>query len=175
MGSIPQSSNAHLPYRIAVLVFVQDPAGRQLLLHRAKAPNLGLWSPIGGKLEMATGESPFECARRETFEEIGLEVADSDLHLFAMIAEKAYEGSGHWLLFLFHCRKPCPHLPPAGQEGSFAYFSREEIDSLPLPHTDRTAIWPLFDRHKTGFACLRASCAPGDTLSVQIEQEMPDK
>ena len=49
---------------------------------------------------MATGESPFECAVRETREETGLEVATDDLHLFSIIAEKAYEGQSHWLMFL---------------------------------------------------------------------------
>ena len=97
-----------LPYKIAVLVFLENRAGEQLLLLRAKPPNLGVWSPIGGKLEMATGESPFECAVRETREETGLEVAASDLHLFSIIAEKAYEGETHWLMFLFRCRRPLP-------------------------------------------------------------------
>jgi len=50
-----------IPYKLAVLVFVENTAGEHLLLLRAKPPNLGVWSPIGGKLETATGESPFEC------------------------------------------------------------------------------------------------------------------
>ena len=66
-----------------------------------KEPNKNCWSPIGGKLEMRLGESPFECAIRETREEIGLEISEGDLHLFSMISEKAYEGSCHWLMFLF--------------------------------------------------------------------------
>jgi len=58
------------PFKISVLVFLRDARGRQLLIKRRKAPNLGCWSPIGGKLEMGTGESPFECAIRETGEEV---------------------------------------------------------------------------------------------------------
>ena len=84
-----------LPYKIAVLVFLENAAGEHLLILRAKAPNKGAWSPIGGKLEMESGESPFECAVRETGEETGFEVAPTDLHLFAVIAEKAYEGQSH--------------------------------------------------------------------------------
>jgi 8-oxo-dGTP diphosphatase len=93
-------SAANLPYRIAVLVFLEDISGRHLLMLRAKPPNQGIWSPIGGKLETATGESPHECAVRETREETRHEVTTADLHLFGMIAEKAYEGQSHWLLFL---------------------------------------------------------------------------
>src|SRR5580692_5234358 len=117
-----------LPYKIAVLVFLENGAGEHLLLLRAKAPNLGVWSPIGGKLETAIGESPFECAVRETREEAGLALVTADLHLFAMIAEKAYEGEAHWLLFLFRCRKAVPGLPADIGEGRFGFFSRAAIE-----------------------------------------------
>ena len=163
-------SVAHFPYKIAVLVFLENEKGEQLLLHRAKAPNLGAWSPIGGKLELATGESPFECAVRETFEETCLRISTSDLHLFAMIAEKAYEGQGHWLLFLFRCRKPIAQLPPDIAEGRFGFFSRAALEKLPLPETDRSALWPIFDRYKDQFVALRADCMPGQPLKVEIEQ-----
>lgn len=167
------AASAPLPYKLAVLVFVQDSAGRHLLLKRAKAPNLGLWSPIGGKLETQLGESPFECAKRETREECGLVVQDADLHLFGLVAEKAYEGSGHWLLFLFQAKKPLDSVPPAGPEGSFEFFSREEVERLDLPGTDRSTLWPLYDRHAGGFVCLRAECAPNETLAVTVEQILP--
>jgi len=145
-----------LAYKIAVLVFLQNPAGEHLLLLRAKPPNIGIWSPIGGKLETALGESPFECAVREIHEESGLAVAAADLHLFAMIAEKAYEGDAHWLLFLFHCRKPIPSLPADMGEGRFGFFSREAIAGLPIPETDRNA-----------------DCAPGRPVRVEIEEITP--
>lgn len=166
-------SVAEFPYKIAVLVFLENASGEQLLLHRAKAPNLGAWSPIGGKLELATGESPFECAVRETHEETGFLVDTTDLHLFAVIAEKAYEGQSHWLLFLFRCRRPIPNLPPDMVEGKFGFFSRPALDALPLPDTDRTALWPIYDRHKDGFVSLRVDCAPGKPLDIVIEQALP--
>ena len=45
-----------LPYKIAVLCYVFDEVGRVLLLHRRKRPNPGMYSPIGGKLEVEIGE-----------------------------------------------------------------------------------------------------------------------
>jgi len=159
-----------LPYKIAVLVFLENAHGDHLLLLRAKPPNFGIWSPIGGKLETALGESPFECAVRETREETGFEIAVSDLHLFAMIAEKAYEGETHWLMFLFRCKRPIPALPDAISEGRFGFFSREAIDSLPVPETDRQALWPIYDRYREGFVALRADCAPGEPIRVEVEQ-----
>lgn len=166
-------SVAGFPYKIAVLVFLENEAGQQLLLHRAKAPNRGNWSPIGGKLEVATGESPFECAARETFEETGFAIRPADLHLFAMIAEKAYEGQSHWLLFLFRCKRPIPELPPDMEEGRFGFFSRSELDRLALPETDRTALWPIFDKYQDKFVAMRVDCAPGRPLDVVIEQIVP--
>ena len=140
---------------------------------RAKAPNLGVWSPIGGKLETSIGESPFECAVRETREETGFTITTSDLHLFAMIAEKAYEGDAHWLMFLFRCRKPISTLPPAISEGRFGFYSRTAIDLLAIPETDRTALWPTYDRYRDRFVALKADCTPGKSVLVEIEQITP--
>jgi 8-oxo-dGTP diphosphatase len=162
-----------LPYKIAVLVFLENGAGEHLLLLRAKPPNLGVWSPIGGKLEMATGESPFECAVRETREETGLEITTEDLHLFSVIAEKAYEGQSHWLMFLFRCRRLLSGLPPDIEEGRFGFFSREAIRSLPIPETDRTALWPTYDEHRDHFVALRADCEPGKPVRVVVEEITP--
>lgn len=159
-----------LPYKIAVLVFLENARGEHLLLLRAKPPNQGVWSPIGGKLETGIGESPFECAIREAREETGHVLSREDLHLFAIIAEKAYEGQSHWLLFLFRCRKPVAELPEDFGEGKFGFFSRDQVDRLPIPDTDKTALWPTYDRYRDRFVMLRADCAPDKPLKVEIEQ-----
>jgi len=162
-----------LSHKLAVLVFVENAAGEHLLLLRAKPPNLGVWSPIGGKLETAHGESPFECAVRETHEETGLAVTPADLHLFALIAEKAYEGESHWLMFLFRCRKPIGALPPPITEGRFGFFSREAVRQLAVPETDRNALWPIYDQYRDRFVALRADCAPGQPVRIEIEEITP--
>jgi 8-oxo-dGTP diphosphatase len=164
-----------LAYKIAVLVFLENAAGEHLLLLRAKPPNLGIWSPIGGKLETATGESPFECAVRETAEETGFAVETHDLHLFAMIAEKAYEGQSHWLMFLFRCKRPIPGLPPEISEGKFGFFSRAAIETLAVPETDRRALWPIYDSYRDRFVSLKADCAPGKPVVVEIEEITPNE
>ncbi len=166
----PAPSPPPLAYKIAVLVFLENAAGEHLLLLRAKPPNLGVWSPIGGKLEMPTGESPFECAVRETREETGFAIKPADLHLFAMIAEKAYEGQSHWLMFLFRCLPPIRAIPPDIAEGKFGFFSRAAVDGLPIPDTDRTALWPVYDRYRDRFVALRADCSPGQPVRIDYEQ-----
>ena len=158
-----------LPYKISVLVFIENTAGELLLLLRAKQPNLGVWTPIGGKLEMATGESPFECAVRETAEETGLRITPADLHLFAMIAEKAYQGETHWLMFLFRCKQPIAALPPDIKEGRFAFFTREQINALPIPETDKAALWPIYDQYRDSFVALKADCSRSPIV-ITVEQ-----
>lgn len=118
---------------------------------------------------MATGESPYECARRETEEEIGLKLGDKDLNCFGYISEKSYEGAGHWLMFLFNCHKPIDAIPEEINEGHFSFFERAAIDTLPIPETDRTLLWPYYDNYRDGFIGLRANCDPSGQLSITEE------
>jgi 8-oxo-dGTP diphosphatase len=161
-----------LPFKISTLIYVQNADGDLLLLERRKSPNAGLWSPIGGKLEMGLGESPYEAARRETAEEIGLTIADADLHLFAMVAEKNYEARTHWLMFLFHCKRPLAQLPPPIDEGNFAFVPLAEAESRPIPETDRLILWPLFRDHRHTFTAVRADCSPGQPIHAVLEETL---
>ncbi len=158
------------PFKISVLVFVHDAQERQLLILREKAPNKGCWSPAGGKLEMGVGESPFECAKRELLEETGHAVDYADLHLFATISEKNFEGNGHWMMFLFDCKKPIARLPETIDEGRFQFFSRDEIEKIPVPPTDRTLVWPFFDKHRMDFVAIRADCDPAGPPRITVDQ-----
>lgn len=167
------AGTAVLPFKISVLIFIRDAAGKFLMIRRRKAPNKDCWSPVGGKLEMAHGESPFECACREAFEETGLRLVPAELHLFGMISERSYEGSGHWLMFLFNCLKPLDVLPGEIDEGKFAFFTRAEIDSAAIPPSDRSLVWPVFDSHSESFLVYRAQCGAAfpNGIPVRIEEE----
>lgn len=160
------------PYKISTLLFARDVENRILMIRRRKAPNSGLWSPPGGKLEMASGESPYECAIRESHEEIGVPLKTEDLHLFSMVAEKAYEGSTHWLMFMFEIKPRLSVLPNEISEGPFQFFSREEIETLPIPETDRTIVWPFFDKHLEGFTAVRASFDSDNNVELVVEESL---
>lgn len=140
-----------LPYKIATLCDLRDAQGRVLLLRRLKEPNFGLCSPIGGKLDMATGESPAACAQREIHEEAGIEVPLDRLHLLGMISETAYENKTHWLIFYYRVLGPVRVEAKQMREGELAWFTPEELDGLPLPDTDRHILWPLVREHEAEY------------------------
>jgi 8-oxo-dGTP diphosphatase len=160
-----------LPYRISVLCYLFDVEGRLLLLHRRKPPNRDLYSPIGGKLEMGVGESPTACAQREIREEAGVEVDVGDLHLAGMVSEQAFEGEGHWLMFLYECTRPVELSPDLMQieEGRLEWHSRESIEGLTIPETDRRVIFPMFWANRGRFFALHIDCS-GEELSWRVEQ-----
>jgi 8-oxo-dGTP diphosphatase len=150
-----------LPHRIATLLYCFNSADEVLLLRRAKEPNLGLWSPPGGKLEVGTGESPHSCAAREAEEELGIRCKPSDFQLTGIVAERGYEGTTHWLMFLFELRSRLEVLPEPHEEGEFCFYRRDQLDTLAMPRTDRERIWPLFWTHRGGFFAAQCRCAPG--------------
>lgn len=177
---LPNMPNADpLPYKIACLCDLRDAQGRVLLLHRIKSPNQGLCSPIGGKLEMHKGESPMQCAAREIAEEAGIEVPIERIHLGGLIAETAFEGKGHWLLFYFRVLGPVEVKDGVMNEGELRWHHPHEIDHLPLPQTDREIIWPMIRKHEhsgpdgtPGFFAIHIDCR-SDRLTWTIEQETP--
>lgn len=120
-------------------------------MERAREPNQGLWSPCGGKLHADEGESPYACACREAGEEMGLSLRPEDLRLMGIVSEAGYQGQAHWLMFLFEIKPRLRAVPPPHPEGSFSFFSREELAGLKLPRTDSEQIWPLVWRHRRGF------------------------
>jgi len=166
-----------MPYRLACLCDLRDEAGRILLLRRAKAPNLGLCSPIGGKLDIASGESPAQCAQREIMEEAGVHVSIDRLHLMGLISEAAFEGKGHWLMFLYRVVGPVEVEPVEMNEGRLEWFEPGAIEALPLPETDRAIIWPLVRRAEArgvggrpGFFAVHIDCT-GPGIRWAVEQE----
>src|SRR5580765_6673218 len=88
--SRPDDPMARLPYKVATLLYCFNDRDEVLLMERAQEPNLGLWSPCGGKLHTEEGESPYVCACREAKEELGVTISISDLHLTGIISECGY-------------------------------------------------------------------------------------
>ena len=162
-----------MPHQISTLLYCFNERDDVLLMQRAKEPNLGLWSPAGGKLRTDTGESPYGCACREAHEEMGLELTPADLHLTGLVAERGYLGQSHWLMFLFEVKPRVKTTPPPHREGTFRFFSRAELASLKMPETDAEQIWPLFWKHRGGFFAAHCDCTGGGAASWALEESAP--
>jgi len=177
MSHAVQDQPASLPYRLACLCDLRDERGHVLLIRRKKSPNLGLCSPIGGKLDLHTGESPAQCAQREIREEAGLDIPIERLHLLGLISEAAYEGRGHWLLFYYRVLGPVRVEARDMPEGRLDWFEERDLESLPLPDTDRRIIWPLVRRYESagsggrpGFFAVHIDCTNND-MKWWVEQQ----
>lgn len=159
-----------LPYKISTLLYCFNARDEILLLERAQEPNRGRWSPPGGKLHMAEGESPYACACREAAEEMGLELTPADLHLAGLISEHGYQGNTHWLMFLFEVKRRLNRPPPDHPEGRFRFFPRSALATLPLPQTDLESLWPWFWRFRGGFFAAHCHCHPDGRNTWSLEE-----
>lgn len=103
--------------------------GAYLLLHRITEENdvnQGKWIGIGGHFE--EGESPYDCAIREVYEETGLALAEARYRGVVTFVSDLYETEQMHLFtssaFVGEER--------ACDEGVAAWIPKEEIPSLPL-------------------------------------------
>jgi 8-oxo-dGTP diphosphatase len=161
-----------LPYKVSTLLYCFNLRDQALLMRRAQEPNLGLWSPCGGKLQMDTGESPYACACREAKEELGLRLEPKELHLTGIVSEHGYEGQTHWLMFLFEVKLRVEFLPPTHREGEFGFFSPTEIATLNIPKTDAEQIWPMFWRFRAGFFAAHCRCLANGRHEWVVEEQI---
>ncbi len=173
---VPSGPDGH-PYKIAVLCDLRDSRGRVLLLHRRKDPNINLYSPIGGKLDTHTGESPAQCARREILEEAGVDVPIERLRLQGIISERGYPNAAaseqrtNWLLFYYRVEGPVDFEAFEMREGRLEWIEPARVPDLPLPETDRRIIWPLVESHPRGFFTVHIECE-GPEYTWTVEQSI---
>ncbi len=163
------------PYKIAVLCDLRNSKGEMLLLHRLKDPNKGLYSPIGGKLDTATGESPTQCARREVHEEARVDIPIERFRLIGMISERGYECRTNWLIFYYRVEGPVDFEPFDMNEGRLEWHRPEDVERLALPETDRKVMRPLLKQHDAdgnpGFFAVHINCDnPNGEMTWAVEQ-----
>ena len=147
-------------YKIAVLCYIFNQKNELLLLNRYKEPNKNFFSPIGGKLEQADGESPHQCAIREIREETGLRLSTEKLCCIGIVTEKSYEGT-HWMIFLYRALeniKPEKIKKMEFEEGKLEWIPINNVEKVSIPPTDRRVMWPLVQKHPYGFFISHINC-----------------
>jgi 8-oxo-dGTP diphosphatase len=102
--------------------------GQVLLVRRKNVHGSGSWSTPGGHLDF--GETPEQCAIRETQEEVGLEITDVR---FIAATNDIFEASGKHYITLWMegaCLSGEPKIAADYEVAELGWF---EWDSLPSP------------------------------------------
>lgn len=102
-----------------------------LMVERGRPPGVGLWSPVGGRVEW--GETLAEAAAREVAEETGVRCRIVGLsHLREIVPPKGATPGFHAVLAV-HAARWIEGEPVAGDDAADARFvPLDALDALPL-------------------------------------------
>lgn len=123
--------------------------GSYLMLHRVKKindENHDKWVGLGGKLEPA--ESPFDCVRREVFEEVGITLNSLRYAGFITFVSDLY---GTEYMHLFHSEHFSGELKNECDEGVPRWVEKSKIPELPIWEGDKIFL-KLLDTEKRFFS-----------------------
>jgi 8-oxo-dGTP diphosphatase len=128
-------------------VIIQD--SRVLLVKRRHPPQDGEWSIPGGLLEV--GETLRQAAVREAREETGLVVEPQELlGVFdRVVLDPAGKVRYHHVLIDFLCRRVAGELCAASDAAEVRWFTRAEVETLPLLKDTAEVIGLGFDKAGT--------------------------
>ncbi len=128
---------------------------KYLMLHRTKKENdenYDKWIGVGGKFE--AGESPFDCARREIYEETGLQ----DLNLeYRGIITFVSDEYGTEYMHLFTAKTNTEKIVPNCEEGELVWVKKQEIPSLTIWEGDKIFL-ELLNTEKSFFSLKLVYC-----------------
>lgn len=115
-----------------VAALLADGDGRFLVQQRPPGTAMaGLWEFPGGKIE--PGETPEAALARELAEELGIDVAASDLEPFTFASDAL--GKRHLILLLYRCLR-WQGEPQALHASAIRWATVEELHQLPMPPAD---------------------------------------
>ena len=141
------------------LIYLENSRGEYLMLHRVKKKNdinHDKWIGVGGGFEH--GESPEECALRETREETGLTLTDCR---FRGIVTFDCEGQETLYMYLFTASGWTGELTDC-DEGELEWVPKEKVYDLPIWEGDKI-FFRLLEQERPFFS-LKLSYDRGDVL-----------
>ena len=141
------------------LIYLENSRGEYLMLHRVKKKNdinHDKWIGVGGGFEH--GESPEECALRETREETGLTLTDCR---FRGIVTFDCEGQETLYMHLFTASGWTGELTDC-DEGELEWVPKEKVYDLPIWEGDKI-FFRLLEEERPFFS-LKLSYDRGDVL-----------
>lgn len=109
--------------------------GSYLMIHRVKKQNdmnKDKWIGIGGKFEY--GETPFDCARREVFEETGLTPTKM---IYKGIVTFQSNQFGTEYMHLFKITSTAGNVNEVCDEGVLEWIRKEDVFKLPQWEGDK--------------------------------------
>lgn len=101
-------------------------------------PSRQKWFLPGGKAEF--GENIIQTGCREFFEETGLELKNAELAAVTTVVVEQDSGPTEWMLYTVRGTDSAGCLMAENREGSLAWHSVSDIDSLPMFEGDRFII-----------------------------------
>lgn len=109
--------------------------GAYLMLHRVKKKNdmnHDKWIGVGGKFE--AGETPYECARREIMEEVGVEVPNLKYRGIVTFVSDLY---GTEYMHLFVSNGYAGKIKQVCDEGNLEWVDKSKVNDLPIWEGDK--------------------------------------
>jgi 8-oxo-dGTP diphosphatase len=112
-----------------------EKAGCYLMMHRTKKKNdenADKWVGVGGKFE--NGESPYDCARREIYEETALTPNSLFYRGIVTFVSDLY---GTEYMHLFTCDDFSGDLKEDCDEGELVWVDKAKVSALPIWEGDK--------------------------------------
>ena len=152
------------------LIYLENSRGEYLMLHRVKKKNdinHDKWIGVGGGFEH--GESPEECALRETREETGLTLTDCR---FRGIVTFDCEGQETLYMHLFTASGWTGELTDC-DEGELEWVPKEKVYDLPIWEGDEI-FFRLLEEDRPFFSLKLTYSAENDLLRAVLDgKELP--
>ncbi len=123
MAAIPDAARPRVPH-VGVGCIVVRSDGQLLMVRNHR----GFWSTPGGHLDF--GESPAECAARETFEETGVQVSDLE---FVAITNDVLPQMGRHYITIWMRASAAEHAPLILDQSEIAAVGWFAPSALPEP------------------------------------------